>query len=181
MYRIFFLALLMISGMANAAGKSDIVCLKMQENSKECDEFEIHIVIETGKDAGLKGGYDIVSIIEGSDQNQYWTEKNGWTTSNNEYLLRATAPVLSKLEPIKEFVIFKGTKQQLCKLSNQKPFSIHVSYHGFSDVDFNKTLKFTERFEIKGPQLENFWNSIMVYKAGIENKVSLVYFNECKS
>lgn len=180
MHRIFLITVLLLSVSANATEKVDILCLKAQENSKKCDEFEIHVIIESGKSTGLRGGYGIVSIAKETNQAAYWTEQGGWSPYSEQHLIKATDPALKKLESRKEFIIFKGTEQQLCKLSNQKTFDIYAWHYGFSDADFNKTRKFTERFDIKGAYLENIWNAIMVYKSGAEKKTSLVYSKECK-
>jgi hypothetical protein len=176
---IFLLIISLYTGFACAAEKVDIVCLKAQEDSSKCEKFDIRVSIETGKDAGLRGGYGVVSISRETNQAAFWTEMEGWSAYNEEYLLRATNPGLKKLEPRKEFVIFSGTEQQLCKLSNQKSFDIYTWHHGFDEASFTKTRKFTERFEIRGQYLENFWNSIMVYKSVAEKKTTLVYSKEC--
>lgn len=180
MNKFIFLAGLLIAGIAQAAQKAEVVCTKAEGQEQKCSEFEIRVVIETGKDVGLSGAYGIVSLSTDSGKTAFWTEEGGWSPYNNQHLLKAAEPAIRKLLPRKEFVIFKGSEQQLCILSNHKSFNLYAWYYGFNASELQKYRQFVKRFEIQGQHEENFWNAIMFYKSGQENKAGLIYSKECK-
>ena len=180
MYRIAFLILMLFSGAALASQKAEILCVKTGDDLKKCREYEIHVVIDTDKDAGLRGGYGILSIAKETGQIAFWTEDNGWTPYSDEYLFKATEPTLKALVAHKDFVVFKGSEDALCKLSNYKTFNLYAWHYGFSKAEFEKHRQFIHQFEIKDQHAENIWNSVMFYMSNKEKKAGLIYTMECK-
>lgn len=179
--RIVFFILMLFSTLTFAAQKAEILCVKAGDDPKTCSQYEIHAVIDTGKDAGLRGGYGILSIAKDTGQIAFWTEDNGWTPYSDDYLIKATEPTLKELAPHKDYIVFKGSAEELCKLSNHKTFNMYAWHYGFSKAEFEQYRQFISRFKIKSQHAETIWNSLMFSKSRNAKRAGLIYTKECKN
>jgi len=168
-------ALLMISASnAIASQTAELVCA-----GGSCETYELHVHVSTGQDAGHQGAFGIFAVSESNQGVAYWTEANGWLPYSDRDLIKPTGRGLRTLEPRRDYIVFRGSKGALCKLSNGQSFNLYAWHSAMTVNQINRVKSFLNRFEITGWQAENYWNSILFYQATALKKGGMVFTQTC--
>ena len=170
--------LIAIANQAYAGQSAEMVC-----TNNPCDRYELHVNITSEGDAGLPGAYGVIAIA-GQPPNKssniaYWTEDNTWSPYSDNTLIKPTDDSLKKLKATRDLVVFRGRKEELCRLSNGHSFNLFAWHVGLKADQIRKTQLFLDKFQITGWQAENFWNSVLFYEANKQKKVGWVYSQTC--
>lgn len=170
--------LITIASQAFAGQSAEMVCI-----NNPCDHYELHVNITSNGDAGLPGVYGVIAIAgqppDKSSNIAYWTEDNAWSPYSDNTLIKPTDDSLKKLKANRDLVIFRGSKEELCKLSNGHSFNLFAWHVGLKADQIRKTRLFLDKFQITGWQAANFWNSVLFYEANMQKKVGWVYSQTC--
>lgn len=180
-----FICLIAYSSQASAGQSAEMLCVngdtannKSQEADK-CATYELHVSITADQDTGQRGAYGIFAISENPSRVAYWTEEKGWSPYSDVELIKPTEISLKKLDVKREYVVFKGSHENFCKLSNGYNINLFAWRVTLNPVEIKKYASFLKRFDITGWQAENFMNSILFYQANVQKKIGLVYSNTC--
>lgn len=130
-------------------------------------------------DAGLQGGVGVFATSEETQGLAYWTEDRGWAPYSDTELIKPAQRGLKKLETTREYVVFKGRNEGLCKLSNGQSFNVYAWHASLTAIQVTQVITFLKRFDITGWQAENYWNSLLFYQANIHKKGGLVFTHHC--
>lgn len=155
--------------------------------STDCNLIEIRINIDAGADAGKPGAFGILATtlandpVDGAGKVSYWTSSNGWLPLSKGSLVRPADSPYPRIPGSKEYVIFSGRKDDLCKLSRGFGFNVFAWHVGLDQTQHLHLMNFLDRFEIVGEQQNNFLSSVLFYEANKQRKVSLVYTVTCPS
>lgn len=174
---------LVTSIQTQAAQHADLICVKSIA-PQTCEEYELRVTIQTEKLAGQKGLYGIYAMTNHKDpqsvHSAYWTESTLWSAYSEQDLLQPVFPTLKPLEPERQFVIFRGTKNDLCNtLSNGNDLSIYAWYASLSNEDYRTLKNFFRTFDISGFKARNFRNMYLMALATKYNTGGLVYSFTC--
>lgn len=128
---ILFCIWILISGDSFAEQASNWICSKNQatgNSSNPCTEYELHVTIQTGIDAGKFGAFGIFAQHPvNNNRAAFWTLKKGW----NPYIGGIMLPVdgqYNSLPKSQEYVIYRGKKEDICKLANGLNFDVIAGY-----------------------------------------------------
>lgn len=179
------LAMILIGLIApsEAAQKANLVCVESAK-ANVCDKYELRITITTEKQEGRSGLFGIYAMTKVEDPDKarsaYWTENGLWYPYTEEDLLQPVMPTMKPLEKTKEFVVFRGRKNDLCnQLSNGNDLNIYAWYSSLSRSELQNLKRFFAKFEITGNHAINFRNMYLMANATRQNTGSLVYSFTC--
>ena len=168
------------SGMAQAGQSAQIICLEGdQAQSGECPKFKLQIKIRNDKETGMRGANGIFATSD-NGLVAYWTEDNGWVSYTEDSLIKPVRPGLRVLETEREYEVFAGSQETLCKMSRGHNFNLYAWHVGLGEAQIKKTQAFLTRFSITGWQAENFLNSTMFYLSTTKKQGGLVYSVSCQ-
>ncbi|HAF43529.1 MAG TPA: hypothetical protein DCK83_00930 [Gallionellaceae bacterium] len=153
----------------------------------DCSRIEIRVSFEAGADAGKPGAFGVLATTRenspktGVGNAAYWTTSGGWLPLRHGELVSPATPFFARLPGSKEYVIFEGTKEDICRLSQDRSFNVFAWHVGLSQSQFQGIESFMSKYEIDGWQADNLLNSVLFYEANKQRKVSLVYTVTCPS
>lgn len=156
---------------ANAGQATQVDCVDSQ--------CTLRVTIPAGVDVGRQGVYGIFAVSAKEGRTASWTEGNSWIPYTEDTVIMPVAPGLRKLQASQEYVVFKGTADQLCKTSGGQNFNLYAWHAAMTASEIQKVENALQRYEITGWQAENFWNSILLSKANKQGSVRLVYSVTC--
>lgn len=178
--RSLFTFLLIIFSQANSfAGQTaKKTCLDSQ-----CEQFELRIIITSGNDEGLQGATGILSTIADTKRKigyvAYWTTRGHWTPLHNGEIIQPTTPDLLPLPEKTEFIVFRGSNQEICKLAGGHSFDLFAWHIGLPPEQVIQYKHFLYKYEIRGWQADNFISSVEFTEANKQKKVGKVYSQRC--
>lgn len=172
--------------LAHAGQMAEMLCVKsatdvIKGQKPVCETFEMHVTITADKDVGLQGALGIFAVSNETSTFAYWTEEKGWSPYSALTIIKPVEDKLTKIHAKHEYVVFKGSQEDLCKFTKGQDFNFYTWHVGLNPGLIKKYQDFVKKFEITGWQEKNFWNSILFYHAHLQKNVSLVYSSICSS
>lgn len=116
------------SGSAMAGQSGGLVCIKWSVNSDPmvCDIYELRVQITAGADTGRPGAFG-VGVQLSNGRMAYWTADKGF----GEFTIGMVEPAdgyYDALPASREYVIFRGTAQDMCQLSGRRDFRVYAAH-----------------------------------------------------
>ena len=127
------------------------------------------------------GVFGIYAIAEKSANMAYWSESNGWSPYTEDDLIQPVNSKLRNIEANKEFIVYKGSLDGLCKLSNGNSFNLFAWHAVISPGQLQAVNTFIKRYEITGYQARNFFNMYLLNLADARKTDGLIFSHTCPS
>jgi hypothetical protein len=184
---VMLLLMMALSSPVFAGQKADLVCVSNKQavvkgkTTFACDTYELRVNISSEKEAGEMGVFGIYAIAEKNAQMAYWTENNGWSTYTEDDLIQPVNNNLKNIEANKEYIVYEGSLDGLCKLSNGKSFNLYAWHAVISPSQLKAVKTFIQRYEITGYQARNFFNMYLLHLADSRKTDGLIFNHSCPS
>lgn len=167
-----------ISNDVNAGQTATKACLNTQ-----CDQFELHVTFSSDTDRGLTGAFGIIATLPDprfkAGNTAFWTIERGWIPLVEGALIQPTEQSLFPLPATRDYVIFRGSNEDLCKISNGHGFNLFAWHAGLKAYQVRTYQSFLNKYEIAGWQADNFMYSVLFYEANKQKNVGKVYSHNC--
>ncbi len=177
---LFFLLLTSFALTAHARTFATKACV-----SPDCNIIEIKANIDAGTDSGMPGAFGVLATTikndphDGRGKVSYWTARDEWVALQYGEQIKPAENLYPHLPQSKEYVIFRGTKEEICRRSRGFGFNLFAWHAALKPSQLDSLKSFMSRYEITGWQADNFMSSALFYEANKQHKVSLIYTVTC--
>lgn len=144
-----------------------------------CDKYELRVQVDADNDVGLPGEIIIGAASFDGNHTPYWTVDNGWKGFDGGVLIPADGYHPS-LPQSSEYVVYTGTMEGLCALSQGQTFSLYAG-HGILPPDKEKEVQFYESRESTKDMADQLRKAAIDQDIRINGKYSQIFTHECST